>query len=537
MDSLLYTQGAFGLLALLVASFLVVNLIAAMLAGQVREIGVMKTLGAQSEDLAHMYLGLAFALGCVASLLALPAAVIAGRAYGAIKAELLNFDVQGYAVPGWAIALQLLVGAFLPVVAAALPVRRGTRLSVAKALRDVGIAGDLSSAGVSAFANLRLLPRPTLLSLRNAFRKRQRMILTLLALASGGSVYLAARNLRASVIGSLDLLFDGQKYDFTIRLSEPQDPRRIEGVVNAVSGVVGAESWGSARAAVARADGTLGNAFPISSPPVASRLIAPRLVAGRWLVASDTNALVVNRTLLRTEAGLRLGERTSLAINGDLVSWRIVGVVDAGPAPTAFTWREVLARATRNPLTASVVVATDLEGPAAQVDLIQRVRRELDAQGWRTANSQLLAENRRVTEDHLVMVVDFLAAMGWVMVVVGGMGLASTMGLAVLERTREIGVMRAIGARHGSILAMVQVEGLVVALLAWLVALPASLPMSAVLGEAFGRVMLEVPITWVPDATGVLLWLALVVVVSILACAWPAYRAMRVAVARALAYE
>jgi len=117
------------------------------------------------------------------------------------------------------------------------------------------------------------------------------------------------------------------------------------------------------------------------------------------------------------------------------------------------------------------------------------------------------------------------------------MGLASTMGLAVLERTREIGVLRAIGASHGALLVMVQVEGMVIALLGWLVALPLSVPMSLALGRAFGRVMLDVPVRYLPAGAGVARWLALSVVVSAAACAWPAIRAMQVTVAQALAYE
>ena len=536
MDSLIYTQGAFGLLALVVAAFLVVNLIAAMLTGQVREIGVMKTLGAQNSDLSRMYLTLALGLGVFASLLSLPVAYAAGREYASLKAELLNFDVRQYAIPAWAIVLQLLIGAFLPVVAAALPVRRGSRISVAVALRDVGLERDTSGTD-PMFTSLGVLPRPTLLSIRNAFRKRQRMVLTLLALASGGSVYLGARNLRTSVIGSLDLLYGSQRYDFSIRISDPQSPARLESAVLGVAGVTGAEAWASARAAVARADGTLGNSFPISAPPAATRLLVPSELEGRWLTPADTNALVVNRTLLKTEGALRLGHSTKLVIGGATRVWTVVGIVDVGPAPSAFSSREALTRVTGDSLASAVVVATDIDGIVSQVDLIQRVRSELDGLGWRAAGSQLLAESRRVTQDHLVMVVDFLAAMGWVMIVVGGMGLASTMGLAVLERTREIGVMRAIGVRHGSILTMIQVEGLVVALLSWLVALPLSVPMSVVLGEAFGRVMLKVPLTWIPDSTGVLRWLAVVVSVSVVACAWPSLRATRITIARALAYE
>jgi putative ABC transport system permease protein len=128
--------------------------------------------------------------------------------------------------------------------------------------------------------------------------------------------------------------------------------------------------------------------------------------------------------------------------------------------------------------------------------------------------------------------------MSQAMIVVGGLGLASTMSLSVLERTREIGVLRAIGARHGAILTMVQAEGLVIGIASWALAIPLSIPMSVILGRTFGRIMMPVRITTlVPEPSGVLAWLGVVVVVSLVACAWPAYRATRVTTAAALAYE
>jgi putative ABC transport system permease protein len=84
---------------------------------------------------------------------------------------------------------------------------------------------------------------------------------------------------------------------------------------------------------------------------------------------------------------------------------------------------------------------------------------------------------------------------------------------------------------------MVQVEGLVIAVSSWLLAIPLSVPMSLIVGRAFGRMMLPVPDRFVPGASGVLLWLAVVLVVSVAACAWPAVRATRIPTAAALAYE
>jgi putative ABC transport system permease protein len=108
------------------------------------------------------------------------------------------------------------------------------------------------------------------------------------------------------------------------------------------------------------------------------------------------------------------------------------------------------------------------------------------------------------------------------------------MSLSVLERTREIGVLRAIGARRGAILTMVQVEGLVIGVLSWALAIPLSVPMSVLLGRAFGRIMIPVPVRYAPEAAGVGQWLAVVLLVSVVACAWPAFRALRITTAAAL---
>ena len=184
-----------------------------------------------------------------------------------------------------------------------------------------------------------------------------------------------------------------------------------------------------------------------------------------------------------------------------------------------------------------LAVATQSANAATKLDVIMRLRAELECQNIRVAGGQLLSETRRAAEDHLLMVVEFLGVMAWVMIAVGGMGLASTMSLAVLERTREIGVMRAIGARHGAIMRMIQAEGVVIVVLAWLVSLPLSAPMSAALAVAFGKVMFTVPMQALPNAGAAFAWLLLVLVVSVLACAWPGLRAMRVPTAAALSYE
>ncbi|MGE0442235.1 MAG: FtsX-like permease family protein [Gemmatimonadales bacterium] len=532
MNSLLYTQAGFGILALVLSGFLVVNLITAMLTGQVREIGVMKAIGAQPKQLAGMYLVLAAALGVAASLVALPAAALIGRRYGAFKAELLNFEVTGYAIPVWVIVLQAAVGVLVPVLAAAWPVRRGARMPVARALRDFGI----EAGGPAVMTRVTGPSRPLLLSLRNAFRQRRRMALTLTTLAMGGGAFLGTQNLRQAIADGLDLNFASRQYDFLIRLVERRSADSLESLVAGVPGVASAEAWTGTGAAVVGRDGLVGNEFNLTAPPADTRLLAVSL-RGRWLEPGDDRAIVLSGNLAARE-GLKPGDEVTLQIGGREASWLVVGVGGAEiGAGGAWARREVVADLVGGGLVATAAVRAEGRGLATELDLIRRVREALDGAGFDVLATTRTAEARRVTEDHLLTVVDFLGVMAWVLIVVGGLALASTMGLAVLERTREIGVLRAIGARHRHILAIVVAEGLVIGLASWLLAMPLSIPMSVVLEAVFGRVFMTLPPTLVPEARGVALWFGLVVVVSLAASAAPAVRAMRVTTARALAYE
>ena len=526
MDSLLLTQGAFGLLALLVCAFLVVNLVTAMLAGQSREIGILKVLGASRWQIAALYLGQALLLGLTASLLALPPALVFGRQYAALKAQMLNFSVEAYATPGWAIALQCAIGCLLPVLAAAVPVRRACAASVGAALRDIGIVQSGRALATRRMPSV--IGRPLLLALGNAFRRRQRMVLTLLALAAAGAVFLGAANLRAGVLGSVAQIYAGSRYDALLRMDGPQPAQALQAVAAGVDGLAAAEAWRSVHMQMAQSDGLEEDLTVVGLPPD-SALFRPLVLEGRWLHAEDEDQLVVNLIWLRQHPGLRTGDALTLSLDGQRKTWHLVGTVDAGPQPLAYANRETLAgEGLANLLAVS---------SRTPLDTVQRLRAALASAGMPVASSHLQGEGRQAMEDHLLMVVEFLGAMAWVMMAVGGMGLASTMGMSVLERSREIGVLRALGARNRTVMGLVQTEGLVIVALAWGLSLPLSAPVGLLLGKAFGRIMFPVPVEALPSPGAALRWLAIMVLISIVACAGPALRAMRVSAARALSYE
>jgi putative ABC transport system permease protein len=147
-------------------------------------------------------------------------------------------------------------------------------------------------------------------------------------------------------------------------------------------------------------------------------------------------------------------------------------------------------------------------------------------------------ENARVVmEDHLLMVSSFLLVMSILITAVGGLGLATTMSLAVRERTREFGVMRVVGAQPHMILGIVAVEGVVIGILSCLLAVPLSFPMSTVVGRAFGMIMFQTPIVFMPAPSGIIFWTGLVVLLSAIASVFPAAKATRIGASEALAFE
>ena len=536
IESLLLAQGAFGILALLLSGVVVVNLISAMLTGQVREIGVMKAMGGDVSQVAAMYLGVAVALGLVASVICIPLAAVAGRAYAGFTGTLLNFDVAPYSIPLWVFASQLAAGMLLPPLAAAFPVLRGCRIPVTDALRDQGADARADQRAPRMLNGLDGIGRPVVLSLRNAFRRRQRMILTLGTLALGGGVYLAAFNLRTAVNGAVDLMFAPQKFDLVLRLQHPHAVDSLLRVARAINRVDKVEVWSGARATRSVNGGPVGNAFGITAPPAATSMLEMPMSSGRS-TRGDAQELVVNRTLVEDDSAFSAGRDVTLLIDGKTATWRVVGVTSSGVSPTAFTSREALARLRGADGGSALAVVLRPSSRAAQLESIRELREALSDAGLEPGTGQLMSEQRTIIEDHLLMVAGFLGNMSLLAIIVGGMALASTMGLSVLERTREIGIMRAIGASHASIMAMVQVEGLLIALLGWALAFLISIPASVALERAFGRIMIPLPVHVLPELGGSLRWLAVVVVLSLVACAWPARRATTISTARALTLD
>ena len=127
--------------------------------------------------------------------------------------------------------------------------------------------------------------------------------------------------------------------------------------------------------------------------------------------------------------------------------------------------------------------------------------------------------------------------MAVLLAVVGALGLTGTMGINVLERTREIGIMRAIGASSLEIGKVFVVEALSIGLISWFVGVILSLPVAAVLSYQVGVLFLHHPMSFTVSLLGAGIWLLLSTLLSVLASLLPAWNATRLSVRDVISYE
>ena len=529
---LLLAMSSFGLFVLVLSGILVINLLTAMMASQVRQIGVMKAIGGTRWQIARIYFGQALFLGIAAVIVSIPLGIIGSRALCRYMAYFLNFDINSFAVPVWVYLLVALVGIAAPLVAAAFPILRGTGVPVRVALSNFGLSQ--TTFGASAFDRALTRIGGTLslvmLAIRNSFRRRVRLALTLVTFAAGGLFFMLALNVRASMINTLDHMFAARKFDLSIAFANPYEFEKIQKAVSNTAGITRAEGWFATEA-------SLGNRFTVLALPPDTQLLDFEIVEGRKLAPGDTDAIVVNNALAGREARIRVGETVVLRFGESESTWHVVGIARESFSP-AVAYVPLSFMQERYP---GMVNSVRLALENVDEDSISEVRADLDRnleqQGVRARRSSTTAETRFSFDQHMLMIYVFLIVMSAIIGGVGGLGLMTTMSLNVLERRREMGVMRALGATPRLVWLMIIAEGIVIGVLSWTIAVLLALPLSKALGNFMVRVIFHGGLDYSFELLGLWIWLLVSVGVSALASFLPAWRASRATVREALAYE
>jgi len=506
---------------------------------EVRQVGVMKTLGARSWQLARQYFALVAPLVVVAVALAFPLGAAVGRWVVEYHRALLNIDVADWNVPASLTLQQLAVALIVPLLAMAFPIWRAARMSPRQAIQDPGIIGPRGPIGITS----RLLRMPGdrrwSFALRNSFRRPWRLGLTLLALSCGGALLLTAHNNYESLMRVIDTALAHRADDIEVQLQRPAPAAQLETVARAVPDVEIAEAYRRSGVNLVTDDsGAIavreGRGMLLCGYPIGTQLLQLPLREGRWPTAENASDVVINRQVQEAARGLQLGSEMTIKFRERLAKVRVAGIVEEIGSPVIYAAFPTFEK------------ITGLGDASGVVRVKARNARERLAAG---ALEQALldahltpglvntkSEFRASLDEHFAVVGTVMKMIALASALVGAITLLATVSLGVLERGREIGVIRAIGATPRAVIAIFLVEGGAVALLSAALSVAGGIFFARFLNRMAASQLLHVavPLSISPVGIAILCSGAILVILAV----WMAtVRMLRLSVRDALAYE
>lgn len=549
MNAVLSIFTLFCFLILILGSILIATSMSTLMVKQVRQIGVMKTIGASSGHLRGMYLLMIFILCAAALVISVPLSRIAASAFYTQIAILLNLEINDTSIPYWVPLVQMAAGILIPFAAAAFPVLKGSRVSVRTALDNYGVnvTSQGKQIGASFLSGLTFVSESLKLSIRNVFRQRSRLAMTLGLLAAGGAMFMTAINVSEAWESNLSRLYTQRLYDFEVRLHDRVHAGEIIKKINGMEGVTFAEAWDASPISVFREgshdisytypDKGHGSFTMLALPPD-TRLLNPTITEGNWLSANGKNQVVLNQ-LAAAMVDAHIGDKIKLSYDEKVGEFEIVGFSeDVGSAATAYVSLQSFWELEQTEGKTSIIrVAYEDRSKENAMMKNREVEAFLEQESVPVESAVPVWLLHNAIAAHMKVLVNSLLAMAVLMAIVGALGLMSTMSMNIMERTREIGVMRAIGGTPPMIKRIVVWEGIIVGVISIGIAFIVSLILSTYMGRFIGNMAFKTPLTLTVSFIAMLIWVAIILVGSYAATFLPARRASNITTREALAYE
>ncbi|MBL6980816.1 MAG: FtsX-like permease family protein [Anaerolineales bacterium] len=536
--------GALGGLITFLSGSLIINTLNALLAQHLRQIGIMKLVGGRSFQILGMYMALIFTYGLISLIIAVPTGAIAGYAQARYIAYTMNATLQEFRVVPIAIIIQVLIAFLLPLGAGFFPVNKGSKTNVRRAITNDNARNQSSGLGwINRITmRIRFIARPIMLSIRNTFRQTARLLLTIFTLTVAGAIFIAVFNVRISMTAFMDQLSMYFMGDVTLSFSQPYPITRIEKAAMSIPGVASLEGWGGVGAEIWDEDDNVVDNMFVIAPPYDTALVDPDIIAGRWLNPGEEKAVVPADTIYSYYPDIQPGDKIIVKVPGQREEeWTVVGIFRfvsmVGDTLAYADYDYVADMLDLSNQAFSYRVMTEEHSLEKQKEVAQKLDKYFVDHGFEvnSINPGLLIQEENGRSIDVLVV--FLLIMALLTAFVGSIGLTGTMGMNVLERTREIGVMRAIGAVDLEITKSVVIEGVMIGLITWFLAIGVSFPISEALLNIISESMMgsSMDLTFAPEGVGI--WLVVVILLSIAASILPARNAARLTINEVLAYE
>ncbi len=459
LAALLLLMSVFSIIGVVLSGFLVWNTVNAVMAEELRQIGVLRALGAAWWQVLGTYLLPALVVGTVGSVLGIALGVVGGGLLARFLGGLLGLSLPSFTLAAREVLLGVGVGLGVSIGASLIPAWQGTRVRALDLLRNYGIRSDYGVGVVARLlSQLRGIGALAAMGVRNTWRRRVRSLLTITVVGIAAAAFIGTQTLNASVIGTVNTLYDIYGADSWVSFNRPL-PLGWASELRRDPETVAAEGWVRDDAYVQQ------SLTALWGIPADTTLYQYKLVAGRWYARGAPDEAVITSSLARAR-GLGAGDPLTIVVRKREQTYSIVGIVDdestyLGSRATGkiFMTPENADRLRGRSLNADFFAVQFADRSPAGVDAgIKRVEER-----FRALEPDALAAyaDRASTLNSIRILSVLLVSMVAVVALIGVVGLINTLVLNITERRRELGILRAIGAGGGALIRLLVTEGFV----------------------------------------------------------------------------
>jgi putative ABC transport system permease protein len=534
----------FAVLIMVCSVFLIANTMNTMISEQTREIAQMKAVGATRFDIFRSYLRTSMIIGLIGS--------VVGALLGILMAYLVLVQFAkpfgfhpGFYVHIGTVVLSVIVGTTLSVVACIPALIKAVRIDILKALSNKGIE---SGSGARIFErplmSIKGIPRLARMGIRNVNRKMGRSIATVLQISMSVAVIIALTFLGSSIFDAVQGNWKDQEWDLQVFFDRgPEDPVNLtygSELIGTIPGISEIEPF-------IMTDGTLNGQSGLIYGMVRDTWSLDYSVTllkngeGRWWTPEEEamGAPVIILGYAMSEfTGTEVGDEIELMTATGAHTFKVIGIDDTN-------WDNgINFRMPITTLQKTLEVGDAIGGfyirtaskDHAEIDRIaESIWKALEGRGMNPSlgTHYVLEEEDRIANEG---VLNLLFAIGSVIVFISLLGLASTLTMNILDRTKEIGMLRCIGASSSAIAAVFSTEGVVLAKIGWLLGIPLGMALYAVL-LAMVRDLMKITLLWDFSLIYILISLVITIGGTVIVMLMPVLRAVRFRPGEALRYE